>query len=156
MEQQIDISSDAWLSLLHEIAIQHSDGTLIPHEWLREKFGLKKLCFDDYDTTDDFLEAVKLQQFAYMSLVDKLRWQLLENEKLYIRNVRGDGYIVVNPKDQTQYGYNEFIKTVKQAIRESDMIMSNVRPVSAEQQYRDNDLRAKCSILKQMLQSIKR
>lgn len=156
MEQQIDVNSDAWLTLLSEIAVQHSDGTLIPHEWLRDKFGLRKLCFDDYDTTDDFLEAVKVQQFAYMSLVDKLRWQLLENKKLYIRNVRGDGYAVVNPKDQVHYGYNEFIKTLRQAIRESDLIMHNVRPVPPEQQCRDNDLRAKCSILKQMLQGIRK
>lgn len=97
-----------------------------------------------------------MQQFSYMTLVDTLRWQLLESEKMYIKNVRGDGYTVLNPKDQTQYGYDELLKTVKQAIKEADVIMTNVRSVPNEQQYKDNDLRAKCSILKQMLSSIKR
>ena len=34
--------------------------------------------------------------------------------------------------------------------------MNNVRFVPDEQRHKDNDLRAKCSILKQMLQSIKK
>ena len=153
--EQIEIGSDAWVSLLGEIAANYSDGTLIPHEWLRQKFGLKELSLEDFDTTEDFIEGLKRQQFTYMSMVDKLRWQLLEDEKMYIRNIVGDGYQILQPKEQTKYGYNEFIRMIKKAIRESDMIMNNVRSVPPEQQYKDNDLRAKCSIMKQMFNAVK-
>ncbi len=154
--KQIEVNSDAWVSLIEEIVISYSDGKLISHEWLKEKFGLKQLLIEDFENTEDFIRGLQMQQFSYMTLVDTLRWQLLESEKMYIKNVRGDGYTVLNPKDQTQYGYDELLKTVKQAIKEADVIMTNVRSVPNEQQYKDNDLRAKCSILKQMLSSIKR
>ena len=154
--KQIEVNSDAWVSLLGEIAGNFSDGKLIPHDWLKRRFGLGDLKVDDFDTVDDFIKGLQMQQFAYMTLIDTLRWQLLENEKMYIRNIRGDGYTIVNATDQTQYGYDSFIRDVKQAIKEADMIMNNVRNVPSERQAKDNDLRAKCSILKQLLQNIKR
>ena len=154
--EQIEIGSDAWVSLLGEIAANYSDGTLIPHEWLRQKFGLKTLALEDFDTLEDFIEGLKRQQFTYMSMIDKLRWQLLEDEKMYIKNIVGDGYQILQSREQAKYGYDEFVRTVKKAIRESDMIMNNIRPVPPEQQYKDNDLRAKCSILKQMFNGIRK
>lgn len=153
--RQIEVNSDAWVSLLDDIANNYSDGKLISHEWLKEKFGLKQLIIDDFETTEDFIKGLQMQQFSYMTLVDTLRWQLLESEKIYIKNVRGDGYTVLNPKDQTQYGYDELLKIIKQAIKCSDLIMNNVKAVPIEQQYKDNDLRAKYSILKQMLNNVK-
>lgn len=156
MDKEIEIGSDAWVSLLAEIASNYSDGTLIPHEWLRRKFGLKQLQLEDFDTVEEFLEGHKRQQFTYMSMTDKLRWQLLEEEKMYIKNIVGEGYVVIPPQEQTKYGYDEFLKSVRKAIRESDLIMNNVRFVPDEQRHKDNDIRAKCSILKQMLQSIKK
>ena len=154
--KQIEVNSEAWISLMGEISDNYSDGTLIEHEWLKDKFGLKQLRLEDFETVDDFVKGLQYQQFAYMTLVDTLRWQLLEQEKMYIKNIRGDGYEVVNAKDQTKYGYDEFLSTVKKAIKEADLIMNNVRPVPYENQYKDNDLRAKCSMLKQMLLNIKR
>ena len=153
--RQIEVNSYAWLSLLDDIATNYSDGKLISHEWLNEKFGLKRLIIEDFETTEDFIKGLQMQQFSYMTLVDTLRFQLLESEKMYIKNVRGDGYTILNPKDQTQYGYDYLLKTVRQAIKEASLIMTNVRAVPIEQQYKDNDLRAKYSILKQMLSSIK-
>ena len=74
---------------------------------------------------------------------------------MYLRNVRGDGYIILNPKDQTKYGYEKFVKDVKKAIEEAGLIMNNVKPVDMEQQSKDNDMRAKFSIMQTMLSTIK-
>lgn len=151
----IQVGSDGWVNLLGEIAARFGDGSLIKHEWLKDKFGLKKLMLKDYATVDEFLDAIDIQQFAYMSLVDKLRWQLLENFKMYLRNIRGDGYVILPPQDQTQFGYDQFVDDVKKAIRVAGLIMNNVQPVDVSQQAKDNDLRAKFGILKQMLGGIK-
>ena len=140
-ERIIEVGSDGWLGLLAEIADKFGDGSLIKHEWLKEKFGLKELALEDYETVSDFLKAIEIQQFAYMSLVDKLRWELLSEYKMYIRNIRGEGYEILRPEDQTQYGYDSFIDDVKK--------------VDLTQQAKDNDLRAKFGIMKQMLSSIK-
>lgn len=154
-ERIIEVGSDGWLGLLAEIADKFGDGSLIKHEWLKEKFGLKELALEDYETVSDFLKAIEIQQFAYMSLVDKLRWELLSEYKMYIRNIRGEGYEILRPEDQTQYGYDSFIDDVKKAIRVTGLIMNNVQKVDLTQQAKDNDLRAKFGIMKQMLSSIK-
>lgn len=156
MEQKlIEIGSDAWSSLLSEIVANYGDGKLIKHEWLKEKFGLKKLVLKEFETVDEFLKAIEIQQFAYMTLVDKLRWQMLEDYKAFIKNQRGEGYIILRPEDQTRYGYDSFVDDIKKAIRVAGLIMNNVQPVSMEQQSKDNDLRAKFGMMKQMLSSIK-
>ena len=151
----LEKDSEGWFALLAEIANNYSDGRLIPHEWLRRKFGLKELSIEEFPSVKEFVEGIKLQQFAYMSFVDALRWQLLESERLYLRNVRGDGYIILNPNDQTKYGYDRFLKDVRKAIEEAGLIMNNVKPVSFEQQSKDNDMRAKFSIMQTMLSMVK-
>lgn len=151
----LNIGSQGWFDLVNEIAAKFGEGELIPHEWLKDKFGLKKLRMDDYPSLDEFLEAYKLQQFTYMSSVDKLRCELLEEMQICIRNVRGDGYEIIPSADQTRYGYDGFIKDINKAMREARAIMNNVASVDAEQQAKDNDLRAKFAMLSQLIKSAK-
>lgn len=153
--EKIGFTPDGWAKFLGELAAIYGEGNLIPHDWLKEKFGLKKLELSDFETVDDFVEALNRQQFAYMQVVDSVRWELLKQEKMYMRNVRGEGYEIVRPNDQVQYGYDSFIEDIKKAIREANMIMSNVLQVDLSQQAKDNDLRAKFGIMRQMLSSIK-
>lgn len=153
--KQIEINSEAWCSLLDEIQSKFEAGCLIPHDWLKHKFTLERLHYEDFESTEDFVKAIQMQQFAYMTLVDTLRWQLLEERSIYLKNIRGDGYTILPSKEQVKYGYDEFLKTVKVAIKQADLIMNNVLSVPVEQQAKDNDLRARCSMLKQMLLSVK-
>ncbi len=152
---QENIKNQGWFELVNEIATKFSEGELIPHEWLKDKFGLKRLSIEDYPSLDELLEAYKLQQFTYMSSVDRLRCELLKERQICIRNVRGDGYEIIPSQDQTRYGYDEFIKDVNKAMREAKAIMNNVANVNLEQQAKDNDLRAKFAMLIQMLKSAK-
>ena len=154
-EKIIEVGSDGWMSLMSEIADLYGDGGMIKHEWLKEKFGLKELQLEDYESVNDFLKAIEIQQFAYMSLVDKIRWDLLKEYKMFLRNQRGEGYYILRPSDQCQYGYDTFIDDVKKAIRLANLIMNNVQPVDLAQQAKDNDLRAKFGVMRQMLSSIK-
>ena len=154
-EKMIEVGSDGWMSLLAEIAEMYADGSIIKHDWLKGKFGLKELLLDEYESVKEFLKGIEIQQFAYMSLVDKLRWDLLKEYKMYLKNLRGEGYQILRPSDQTQYGYDTFVSEVKKSIRIANLIMTNVQPVDMAQQAKDNDLRAKFGIMRQMLGSIK-
>lgn len=142
--------------VIEEIISNYADGTLIPHEWLKKKCGLTQLDFKDYDNISDFLEAVQLQQFAYMSFVDSLRWELIEKWNMWLKNERGEGYVILNPKDQVSFGYDRFVDSLKKLMKETNLIMNNVRAVNGEQQAKDNDLRAKYAAMKMMLESIKK
>lgn len=71
--RQIEIGSQAWTSLLDEIQNKFNPGDLIPHEWLKHKFTLEKLRYEDFEGTEDFIQGLQVQQFAYMTLIDSLR-----------------------------------------------------------------------------------
>lgn len=155
-KETIEIDSDGWNSLLSEIAANYADGSLIKHEWLKEKFGLKKIILGDYDSVEDFIKAIDTQQFCYMSLVDRLRWQLLSDYKMFIKNIRGDGYTIIQPKEQVQYAYDCLTADIKKALKEATAIISNVRRFNDfEQQAKDADTRSRIGMMKQMFSGIK-
>jgi len=153
MNSIIEIGSDGWTSLLAEIAANYTNGKLIKHEWLKEKFGLKELSLKDFPSVQEFLEARDAQQFSYMTLVDRMRWQLVSDFKVYIKNVRGSGYTIVPPSEQTEYGYDLFVSEVKKSFKCARLIMDNVLPVDSDQQAKDNDRRAKFAILQNMFRA---
>lgn len=152
---KMGFTPEGWADFLKRLAEEYGNGKLISHDWLKEQFGLKKCNLKDFDSVEDFVKALEVQQFAYMQIVDAVRWELLKQEKMYIRNVRGDGYEIIRPEDQVQYGYDGFISDIKKAIREAGLIMNNVCQVDLTQQSKDNDLRAKFGMMKQMLNSIR-
>lgn len=150
-----DLEQQGYFDIALEIATNYSSGELIPHEWLKSKFGLASLDIADYESQDEFIKAINDQQFTYMNSVERLRCQLLNKLQVCLRNVWGEGYEIIPPEDQTRYGYDGFIKNINKAIREAKAIMNNVASVSAEQQAKDNDLRAKFAMLAQMIKSAK-
>lgn len=149
-------TQEGWWLFIHKLAEEFGEGKLISHEWLYKQFGLEKLEVRDFKSTEEFVQALQLQQFAYMSVVDAVRWDLLEQEKMFLKNVRGEGYVIMRPEDQTQYAYDSFIEDIKKAIKVAGLIMNNVLPVDLTQQAKDNDLRAKFGTMKQLLSSIKK
>ncbi|WP_165020630.1 hypothetical protein [Dysgonomonas sp. ZJ279] len=153
--RHIEINSDSWLSLIEEIINTYNPGDTISHKWLKDKFHLRKPRFKDYNNEEDFIHGLDIYSFDYMTLIDTLRWQLLEGCKVYLRSIHGEGYVIIPPKEQVKYGYDTFIKTMKNSIKKSDLIMNNVRPVPASQRAIDNDIKARYSVIKQMLSGIK-
>lgn len=141
---------------IREIISNYDAGTLIPHEWLKKKCGLKTPDFNEYASVTDFLEAVKMQQFNYMTFIDSLRWEMIEKWNMWLKNERGEGYIILNPKDQVSFGYERFVDGLKKLMKETSLIMNNVCTVNGEQQAKDNDLRAKYAAMKMMLETIKK
>lgn len=154
--EQPKIDEEVWADLLDEIAADYSHGEIITHAMLKKRFGLALPDKDEYVDSAEFIEALQCHQFAYMTLVDKLRWQLLADKKYYMRNIRGEGYQVIQPREQVKFGFDSFIENVREAIRKAHLIMNNVRMVPSEQRSKDNELRAKCNIIKQMLLNIRK
>lgn len=142
--------------LAAEIVEQFSDGQLITHKWLRKRCGIEQLDYSDYGNVSDFIEALQMQQFQYMNICTEIRNILLEDYNCYFKNDRGDGYTILNPKEQTQFGYDRFQEKLRKLIKETNLIMNNVRAVNGEQQAKDNDLRAKYAAMKMMLESVKK
>lgn len=146
---------DGWGVFLKEMATEFGDGKLISHDWLKEQFGLKEINWEDFDNQFDFQKAVDMQKLAYIPVVEAVTLGLLKQEKMYIDNVRGDGYIVIPAEKQTQFAFDMFQEELKKLIKKTALIMSNVRHVDNEQQAKDNDLRARFAKTMDMLATIK-
>lgn len=142
--------------VIEDIITTFGDGELISHRWLKKRCGLKEVNYEDYDNIEDFLKARETQQFEYMGLVERIRLQMLKENASYFKNERGDGYVILPAKDQAQYAYDRFIDKTKKLLYETNLIITNVRYVSGEQQAKDNDLRAKFASIKMLLNSIKK
>lgn len=151
----IEFGSDDWMSLLGEIAANYGDGKIIKHEWLKARCGIKTPSLKDYETVNDFLKSIESQRLDYVNVINRLRWDLVKEYKMYIKSQVGEGYMVIRPEDQTQFGYDSFVNDIKKAIREANLIMNNVLQVDKTQQAKDNDLRAKFGVMRQMLASVK-
>lgn len=152
---KIEVNSNEWVSILDEIQLKFADGSLISHDFLKMKFGTQIPKFSDYETVDQFVKAIDVQRFQYLDMVDLLRDRLLKDRKIYIINVLGEGYIVIQPQDQVKYAYESFFKKVRKLIGETTLIMKNVRQVSLEQQSTDNTIKAKYNALKNMIKTAK-
>ena len=154
METLLKTGTDAWEDFKAEIASSFKPGAIITHDFLKSKFNFKQASFSDYADEAQFVMAVELQQFAYMSLIDALRWDLLSEYKLYLRSIRGEGYSFLPPTEQVAYAYDSSLKAIRKEIREASLIMANVMSTDAEQQKKDNDARAKFAFLKQLMRGL--
>lgn len=149
------INNEMWESLCEEVAENFSSGQLISHSWLREKFGIEETYISNFETTEEYDRERDRLQFMYMGMVETLRTTMLNEYKMYMKNSRGEGYTIVNPKDQASMAYKMLIRNVDSSIKGTKMIMYNVRDVPTEQKAKDDDLRAKVGIMEQMFNNLK-
>ena len=142
-------------NICEQIATEFSDGQIISHSWLKDKFGIEEKDISDFKSTEEYNKERDKMQFQYLALIEKLRDTLLEDYKMYMRNSRGEGYVIVKPDDQTTIAYKTMVKDISGSIKEAKQIMYNVRDVKAEQKAKDDDLRAKIGIMEQMFNNLK-
>lgn len=108
MESVKELTREVLGKFEEELVANFDEDQLISHKWLKEKFGLPKLSFENYDkNVDAYIEAIQLQQFTYMEMVDKLREDLLKNKQCCLRNDWGKGYKIVPSNKQANYGYEQ-------------------------------------------------
>lgn len=155
-KEKMGFTPEGWEQFLKNIAERFGDGGIISHDWLKEQFGLKELRLSEYETVEEFLKARDNQQFAYITIVDAVRWELLEQESMYLANVRGDGYRILRPYEQTSFAWDQLWNDLRKEFKAAEMIMTYVQTVDLWQQSKDNDIRAKFSLMKQMLDNTKK
>ena len=153
VKQEID-----WLELMVQVLIEKfKPGQLISHHYLAKMLNIKKPVYKNYETQSDFEKALEKAQFKYMEMVDKLRWEILEKQYLYLRNVRGDGYIFLNPKDQTTFAKKQAMETVYKGLKTGAIIMQHIRydALTQDEKRKNADELAKLGQLHQMIKTHK-
>jgi hypothetical protein len=141
--------------IIEKLIADFSPGELITHSLLKQLFNISDPEINKFDNTSAFVFELQNIQFAYMSMIDKLRDDLLKNERYYLKNVRGDGYTLLPPKDQVSYAYDQGLGDIKKAIKQAKSIMMNIRyeDIPQEQLAKDNELLNKMSNFAQMFRN---
>jgi len=155
--ESIDTKGPEWIALIERVVGEFEIGQLIPHEWLRQMFGIKELNMKGYPDTRSFILAVQDQQFEFLGLFEHLRRDVLKNHDFLLVNIRGQGYRIVHPKDQTEYAYTSMINGIKKEFKEASDIMTHVRTnlIDQDQKAKDRQLFSKMGSLKQLFSAYK-
>ena len=150
--------SPEWIILVERVVNQFDIGQLIPHEWLRQMFQIVELDMSEFPDTKTFIIAVQDQQFDFLSIFENLRKDVLKNHNYLLVNVRGQGYRIIHPKDQTQYAYDQLIKDIGKSFKEANDIMTHVRNniVDETQKSHDRQLFSKMGTFKQLFQGFRK
>lgn len=151
------IGEEQWAALMAEMVEKFEPGDVIPHVILKRKFLIQNPNFNEFETQDEFIEAIQLLQFEYMSLVEKLRDDILNEYKLYLKNVRGDGYVFLPTIEQTDYAKQRTMDGIRKEIKRGMTIMMNLRfnSLNPEQKRQNADELAKLGQLQHMLKVFK-
>ena len=111
-------------------------GDLIEHEWLRQAFEID---FPEKGTRAQF-EAM---QFAFLEAMDGFRQYLLEHYRMALQNVRGRGYRIVPPHEQTAYAMSELRRQVASDYRKAVMTLSYVQTELLNEAQRQENIEAR-------------
>lgn len=119
--------------LADTVMMTFSDGDIIDHQWLRAALGLAEPDFKGVDQIEEsrrasyIRETLNRDQFDYLDAVESLRETLLANHQVAIQNVRGKGYRIVPPGEQTPMAMETLRKNVSRDIRRCNDILTNIR-----------------------------
>lgn len=151
------LSKDQLKNLAEEILEDFQLGELVSHDWLKHRIGILRPVFKGFETEFDFWLAIEKYGFDYMGAVDELRSLLLNTYKYYFKNIRGDGYVLLHPNEQTDYAKNKFKEDLRKVINNTQSIMTNINHKSMDAiKLKENaDAVAKFSQIKNMLKSVK-
>ena len=108
-----------YLNVIDEIIDTYSYGDLIPLIWLQERL---EIIYKEKMTRAEF----QALQFQWLTQMDGLKTVLLERYCMLFKNIRGEGYQIVLPNDQSDEAMVELKKNVGREMRKCQAILANV------------------------------
>jgi hypothetical protein len=90
----------AYLQAVDEILKSYTYGDIIPKVWLAKELELIEPETGTYKSMQEY-------QFKFLAAIEPLKEKLLTDHQMYLKSVRGEGYLIVAPEQQTDvvWGY---------------------------------------------------
>ena len=108
-----------WKNAVEIAAEDFSYGDLITFDWLHDHFGIEKPTTGTFDSYQSY-------QFDFLASLDGFRRELLETHKMATENIRGRGYRVIEPKEQTGFAEKQLSNEMKRSIRKAFSVLTNI------------------------------
>ena len=127
-------------------------GDTVSYDWLYEKFGIER------PTGTTLLEQAQRAELLFLGNFKSLEGALLKDHQIALKNVRGVGYMVVAPGDQTKWADHEGMTDIKKGIRKMAGRIANVdlTALDSDQRRENADYLAKVAALRAMVRESKK
>ena len=140
----------AWRQAIRQyIAEGKQPGDTLTHTWLYEAFSLSPLTPETLQ-----VDAAKTQ-LAFLGQFKRFEDELLHEHQTALRVVRGVGYKILPPKEQTRYGYERGMREIKKGLKRAVVTVSNVNlsMLTVDERRENADTIAKLASLRGMVKS---
>lgn len=126
-------------------------GDIISIEWLYVHFDLHP---PKIGTHDQF----KTYQLKFLSAMDGFRELLLTEHKIMLQNVRGEGYLLVNPNEQTQIAWDKLKTEISRQINKAEAKITNINMAMLSDKAKQHNIehQAKLSTIKAFNKQIRK
>lgn len=135
-----------WRQAALEASQSFAYGDTITHDWLFEHLEVNRAA--DKMTLGEF----KALSFDLLRKVDSFRDEMLEEHQMYLVNIRGHGYKIVEPPMQTAEAMSKMNREIRKALSRAMSALSNVNQslISLEDAKSNADAKAKVGWFKTM------
>lgn len=125
------------------LSMNPQPGTIIDTEWIDKHLGIDKSQAKDWHSAN----RVNLQR---LTRFEEFRSELLIEHRIYIENVRGKGYVVVPPGQQTERVAVRLMDEIRLAARRANAGIVNIdlEKLTDAEVKENTDMRAKLAALK--------
>jgi hypothetical protein len=102
-----------------EASQQFTYGSLIKKDWLIDKFSIE---FPEFGRKKDFDDA----NFEFLQNMEGFKNIMLEDYQMHLKVVRGEGYLIVQPKEQSDIAMESLKDSVANDIRKAVKILTHI------------------------------
>lgn len=128
------------------------EGDVIPKDWFYTAFGLTK--------PSNGTRAIEYEQtqFQFMSNLDNLKRELLEDHMIDLRNARRVGYRWVPAKEQTRTAFRDGMKAINKELHTASRRIENtdVAKLTADERRQRDEAQVRLARLASMRHSVRR
>jgi hypothetical protein len=110
----------AWRNAVEVAAREFVPGDVISMDWLHTHFKISRPIHGSFEDYQKY-------QFSFLEAIDGFKNELLESHQTAIANIRGEGYRVLQPKEQTEFAETSFKKGLKKCAIKSVAILTHTK-----------------------------
>lgn len=145
--------SPAWKNAVFELfSGKYAFGDVISHEELQRSLDLPK------PVGKVEVEVYEAWKLKLVSQIEALTTFLLEEKRICLRNIIGEGYMIVEPRDQTRFAVKQGQKGMRSTLNKMSRRLSFVdRSALTNEQSKENaDALARLAFLETQVRKAKR
>lgn len=133
---------------LRDMGLDYGDS--LTHDQLYQIIGVPNPA-----TLRDFVQ-IRQAQMAYLHNMDRIKRVLLEEDHMDMQNVRGEGYTIVKPEDQTAVAIDDMTASIRRVLGQTERRINyiDMSLLTDEQRKENTDARAKLSFFRKSARAL--